>query len=182
MTGRDEKGLSPVETPGAGPWTRAQFLRVGTQVMTEDGWQTIRGLVIFADADQVTVFTPQRDDEWTGGWRFRFNEMVRYRDAAPADGCPAWCTEHYDGGERRQQRCHSSFPQSVPVADVYAGTRRELGVWLERRDDRETGVAETVGILEVRRLAEDVELTPDAMRQLAELLQQLADQADGRRR
>ncbi|GIF06356.1 DUF6907 domain-containing protein [Actinoplanes siamensis] len=162
-------------------WIQAQFLRVDTQVKTEDGWQTIRGLVVFADADQVTVFTDQCDDEKTNGWRYRFNQLVQWRAAAVVARCPEWCTEHYDGGERMQERNHSSFPQSVIVVGACTGEPRELGFWLERRDYRETGGSETVGVLEVGRIAEDVELTPDQMRLLAKRLRRLADQTDGRR-
>jgi hypothetical protein len=92
--------------------------------------------------------------------------------------CPRWCTEHYDGGEQNRERNHSSFPETVNVVEVYTGQPRELGLWLERRDCRDTGSSETVGVLEVRLLSEDVELAPDQMRRLAAKLQVLADQAD----
>ena len=161
-------------------YIRAQFLRVGWQVLTEDGWQTINGLVIFADADQVTVHTSQRDDVWTSGWRFTFNQIVETRSGGPATGCPEWCVEHYDGGERMQQRNHASFPQSVNVANTYTGEPVEMGIWLERRDCGETGSSETVGILEVGKIVEDIELTPDQMRRLAAKLRNLADRAEGR--
>lgn len=94
-------------------------------------------------------------------------------------GCTSWCIEHYTGAEG--DSCHAGVPLSVDAADVYTGERIELGLWLEHRHHAIDGTSETVGVLEVRRLAEDIELTPAAMRLLAGKLMVLADQA-GRHR
>ena len=59
---------------------RAQFLRVGTQLLTPDGWQNITGMLVFQEddqsADQITVHTPERTIDNSDGWPFRFGEMV----------------------------------------------------------------------------------------------------------
>jgi hypothetical protein len=187
---------------------RARLLRLGDQLFTRDGWQTIRGLLIFEDPDQVTVYTDQRDDDRTSGWSFALADHVISRPApegagldrpdradVPAVGdialsrpvtgdrdmsCPDWCIEHYAGGDRQQQTNHAGFPHSARVADVWTGEPLELGLWLERRDDRETGETETFGVLEVKRLASDVELTIEDMRYLAAKLLRLADSAEKR--
>ena len=75
--------------------------------------------------------------------------------------CPSWCREHYVAGERGEQTIHAGFPLSVHVAESYSGDHRDLGLWLERRANRETGEIETVGTIEVGIIAEDVDLTPD---------------------
>lgn len=183
----------------------AETLRVGRQLLTDDGWQTIKGLLIFDDADQVSVFTEERDDLLTDGWPFRFGDMVQTRLVPTAEQvyqrrrqerlerrrqrrlamdaarCPDWCVEHYDGGEPLRGRNHSSEPLSVDTADVWTGAKVELGLWMERRDDRDAGTTETVGVLEVRPISDDVELTPAAMRELARKLSSFADRAEMRR-
>jgi hypothetical protein len=87
--------------------------------------------------------------------------------------CPPWCVEHYqgDGGAWN----HSSYPETAVGADVCTGAPLELGYWVERRDDHD--VKETVVVLEVSKLAGDIELTPDAMRVLAARLISLADRS-----
>jgi hypothetical protein len=183
---------------------QAQALRLGKQLLTPDGWQTIRGLLVFADADQVTVFTDEQDDLWTDGWRFHLADPVQARLqptaeqeyqqkrkerqerrrlrrlAMAAAGCPPWCVEHYDGTtEGQEKRNHSSEPESVIAANAWSGDPVELGFWLERRDDHdnsEAGTTATFGILEAKTL-DDIELTPDVMRQLAGRLMSLADRA-----
>lgn len=177
---------------------RAESLRVGRQLLTEDGWQTIRGTVIFEDSDQVHIYTDERDDVESDGWRFHFGDRVQtrleptaereykakrhdrlerrrlQRLAQAAAGCPDWCVEHYDGGEDHgRQRNHSGPAMSVIGADVHTGAPKEFGFWLERRDSRDTGGTETVVVLEARPHAEDIELTPSAVLQLAARLSSL---------
>ena len=62
-------------------------------------------------------------------------------------------------------------------ANVWTGDPLELGYWAERRDDPD--VQETVLVLEVSKLADDIELTPDAMRVFAARLIGLANRASG---
>lgn len=162
---------------------RAQFLRVGTQLLTPDGWQTITGMLIFQEddqsADQVTIHTPERTIDNSDGWPFRFGELVTTRGEVPAEtDCPPWCTEHYRGGERLQQKNCSSFPDSVLAVEACTGTPRELGFWAERRLDRETGETEQFGIIEMRSTLEDLELTPEQLRELARKLGDLADMVE----
>lgn len=189
-----------MHTPEGQTWqVRSQYLRIGKQLLTEDGWQTIYGLVVFKDADQVSVFTDERDDEGTDGWCFTFDQVVTSRHepteeirllnlradlmerrrqrrmAMAAANCPEWCIEHYTGVEK--DTCHSSEPLSVDAADVYTGKAIELGLWMERRDHPGDSPV-TVGVLEVRTITEDIELTPANMRLLAAKLMSLADRAD----
>ncbi|HEX8346254.1 MAG TPA: hypothetical protein VF657_16170 [Actinoplanes sp.] len=178
----------------------APALRVGRQLLTDDGWQTIKGLVVFEDANQVTVFTDEKDDLWTDGWPHKLDDQVltrlqptaeqeyqqRRRErmerrrlrrlAKAAASCPGWCIEHYDAG-KPVQRNHAGEPHSVDAANAWTGDHVEVGFWLERRDDRDTGETETVGILECKTL-DDVELTPANMRLLARKLMSLADRAE----
>ncbi|MEU4161286.1 hypothetical protein [Actinoplanes sp. NPDC026670] len=186
--------------------TRAENLRVGRQLLTADGWQTIRGLVMFQEADlsgsQVTVFTDQRDDLHTDGWRFEFGDEVhtrlhptaeqeyqrrrqeraerkrQKRLAKAAAQCPEWCVEHYDGamGEGRA-RNHSSAPETVTAAGADTGEAAEVSFWLERRDDRGTGSIETVGVVQLGGGREDIELTPEALLQLSARLSSMGHRA-----
>lgn len=185
----------------------AENLRVGKQVLTEDGWQTIRGLVMFQGNGQVSVYTDERDDGHqdfeTDGWLYRFGDRVQTRLeptdeqtyqrkrrerierkrqrrlAMAAAECPEWCVEHYDGGAgRAQERNHASAPLSVIGADVDEGAPVELGFWLERRDSRDTGGTETVIVIEVSPHARDIELTPCAVHQMAARLQSLGHRGE----
>lgn len=185
--------------------TLSQRLRIGRQLLTADGWQTIIGLMIFQETDQVVVWTPERPDDDTAdreGWKLRFDMPVRcrleptaeqlrnqkIRDhaerrrlrrlAMAAAACPDWCIEHYDGDAAgRPARNHASEPLAVDAANIWTGDPVELGLWLERRDDRETGETTTIGVLEVRLLTDDVEMTPENMRLLAGKLMSLSDRA-----
>jgi hypothetical protein len=91
-----------------------------------------------------------------------------------APNCPPWCVDHYQGGGGTTWN-HSSYPETVIGANVWTGAPMELGYWVERRDDPD--VQETVVVLEVSKLAEDIELTPDAMRVFAARLIGLANRA-----
>jgi hypothetical protein len=202
----------------------AQFIRIGKQILTEDGWQTTRGLVVFADPDQVSVFTDERNDIESDGWQFHFDEPVltrlepteeherarKFRQqslqrqaekqraeaerqerlaqlererqellAKAAAGCPSWCVEHYDGGTGDERvRNHSSEPKSVVGADVHTGAPAELSFWLERRNSCQSGAAETVIVVETRPHADDIELSPHLVHQLAARLQSLGHRAE----
>jgi len=59
--------------------TTAARLRLGDDLLTDDGWQTIRGLVFFADCGQASVFTDERDDETSDGWPLHVDDPVRVR-------------------------------------------------------------------------------------------------------
>nr|WP_221382768.1 hypothetical protein [Actinoplanes polyasparticus] len=180
----------------------AETLRVGKQINTTDGWQTIRGLVIFRECDQVSVFTDERDpDDVEEAWRFRFGDRVqtrltptaeeeyqqrrlarfeasRHRRLAMAAAeCPAWCVEHYDCADDDVKRNHTSEPVTVIGADATTDAPVEFEFWIERRDSRYTGGAETVGVLHTRIVKEDIELTPDAMLLLSARLSSLAHRA-----
>jgi len=189
----------------------AENLRVGKQLLTDDGWQTIRGAVVFSDADQVSIYTDERDDVETDGWRFHFGDRVQTkltpteeekrqerrrvrmerkrqrRLAAEAANCPPWCIEHYDGTVGPDgaigsvQRNHSSTPETVAGKDAWTDKPVEFEIWLERRDEQDTGVVETVGLLHTSILHEDVELTPEAMLRLAARLSSLAHRARAHR-
>lgn len=164
---------------------RAQFLRVGTQLLTPDGWQTITGMLAFQEddqsADQVTIHTPERTIDNSDGWSFRFGEMVTTRGKVQAENdCPSWCCEHYKAGDRLTKGNHASFPESVPAVECCTGEVREIGLWAERRTDEETGEVETLGVLELKTL-EDVELPPERLRELARKLTELAEMVESTR-
>ena len=182
----------------------AENVRCGKQLLTPDGWQTVIGLLVVQETDQVVVWTPERpDDDFRGteGWRFHFGDRVqtrlpedlevtyqerrrarleenrRRRLSMAAADCPAWCVEHYDCSDEQVKRNHSSDPVTVIGADATTDEPVEFEFWLERRDSRHTGGAETVGMLHTRIVKEDIELTPDAMLQLAARLSSLAHRA-----
>jgi hypothetical protein len=92
---------------------------------------------------------------------------------ASTPNCPPWCVEHYQGEGGTWN--HSSYPEVVIGANVWTGAPMELGYWVERRDDPD--VQETVVVLEVSKLAEDIELTPDALAVFATRLIGLASRA-----
>lgn len=180
----------------------AQKLRVGCQVLTDDGWQTIQGLLVFQEPEQVTVYTDERDDLMTDGWRFELDQTVMTRKvptqeqayqqrlrerrerkrlrrlAMAAAECPDWCIEHYDAGERQEQRNHTGDVHTVEVRNAYTdATGGELGFWLEKRYDQENGEHESVVVLEVRLFTENLELTPENARLFASKVMSLADRA-----
>jgi hypothetical protein len=187
--------------------TEAHLLRVGKQLLSPDGWQTIIGLLVSQDTNQVVVWTGERPDDDTPGaegWQFHFGDPVHTRLVPTAEQeyqrkrrermarrqarrlamdaahCPSWCIEHYDGQDDTgaHGRNHAGDTHTVMSASVYSGEPYELGFWLERRDDKATGTAETVGVLEVRLCKEDIELTPANLRLLASRLNSLADIAE----
>jgi hypothetical protein len=90
--------------------------------------------------------------------------------------CPAWCVDHYDGTDG--YRNHAGPPDTVTGEDVSTGAPVELGMWLERRDNQDDGTTATVGVLEVRPINDDLELTPPRLRELARKLNHMADLAD----
>lgn len=177
----------------------AQSLRVGKQLLTKDGWQTIKGMIVFDDPNQVDVFTAERDDETSDGWKFQFGDPAQTRLVPTAEqeyqrkrkerlaarqqrrlvrdaaGCPSWCTTH-DNLEDERPRNHSGEPVTAEAANLDTGQPLELCLWLERRDDRETGETETVGVLEFPAFG-NLEFTPAGMRDLASRLMSLADRA-----
>lgn len=184
----------------------AQYLRIGKQLLTEDGWQTIKGLSVFTDADQVRVFTDEREDGdadyTTDGWPFHFGDLVQTRLTPTAEQeyqakrlasierkrlrrlamaaaqCPPWCVEHYEtADDEAVRRNHNSGPVTVIGADAGTDAPVEFEFWLERRDSRYTGGAETVGVLHTSTIRDDVELTPDAMLLLSARLSSLANRA-----
>lgn len=56
----------------------AADLRLGDELLTDDGWQAITGLMFFKDSDQASAYTPQRD-EGSDGWQFGLTDPVRIR-------------------------------------------------------------------------------------------------------
>lgn len=99
-------------------------------------------------------------------------EQIKLSRELSASACPEWCVEHYQGEGVWN---HSSYPETVIGADVCTGAPMELGYWVERRDDPD--VQETVVVLEVSKLAGDIELTPDALRVFATRLIGLANRS-----
>lgn len=72
-----------IEAPTAVRTIGAEGIRYGDYLLTGDGWQKVVGLLIFEDSDQVSVYTPEQDDEHTDGWRFSFGEPVQVRRTMP---------------------------------------------------------------------------------------------------
>ncbi len=58
--------------------TTADKVRIGDDLRTEDGWQKVTGVMFFADTDQASIFTTQRDPD-TDGWGLSFNDPVMVR-------------------------------------------------------------------------------------------------------
>jgi hypothetical protein len=57
----------------------AAHLRLGDEVLTPDGWQTITGIMIFKDSGQVSAFTDERDPEHSDGWQFDVTAPMKIR-------------------------------------------------------------------------------------------------------
>lgn len=59
--------------------TPAGRVRIGDEIDTPDGWQTVNGLLIFPDADQAALFTPEKDDIDSDGYQHSMLDPVRVR-------------------------------------------------------------------------------------------------------
>jgi hypothetical protein len=59
--------------------TGASALRLGDELLTGEGWQRIRGLMMFQDPEQVTAFTDEHDEDEGNGWDFCLDDLVRVR-------------------------------------------------------------------------------------------------------
>jgi len=59
--------------------TTAVGVRIGDELLTGDGWQKVTGLAFFADIEQASVFTPEREPEVSDGWPLSFNDPVKVR-------------------------------------------------------------------------------------------------------
>jgi hypothetical protein len=58
----------------------ASALRLGDELLTDEGWQTVRGLMFFEASDQASVFTDERnDDDDSDGWQFHLADPVEVR-------------------------------------------------------------------------------------------------------
>jgi hypothetical protein len=90
-------------------------------------------------------------------------------DPATLQPCPAWCSHHYDSPTG--ERSHSGHPVLFIGSDADSGKRVDIGVWLELRDHG-AGVAECVGILDVKGSAE-VEMPVGAVYRLSQALEGL---------
>lgn len=55
-------------------------LHLGDELLTDDGWQTITGLMIFTDSEpDVQVFTAERDVDNSEGWAYSLEDLVQIR-------------------------------------------------------------------------------------------------------
>jgi hypothetical protein len=61
--------------------TTAVQVRIGDELLTDDGWQHVTGLMFCAEIEQASVFTPERGGEMDGadGWDLSFNDPVKVR-------------------------------------------------------------------------------------------------------
>ena len=67
--------LSIANRVGGPHAVRVAALRLGDRILTGDGWQTVQGLMFFADTGQASVWTDKRDPE-TDGWQFDIADEV----------------------------------------------------------------------------------------------------------
>lgn len=59
--------------------TTAVNVRIGDELLTGDGWQTVNGLVVDGEVEFVTIFTPEENLDAGNGWDFSFNDPVKVR-------------------------------------------------------------------------------------------------------
>lgn len=59
--------------------TTAMKVRIGDELLTDDGWQKVIGLLLFADIEQASFYTPERHADTGDGWDFSFNDPVKVR-------------------------------------------------------------------------------------------------------
>jgi hypothetical protein len=79
--------------------TTAVKVHIGDELLTEDGWQKVTGLLFMADSEQASIFTPERNDEDTDGWDLSFNDPVKVR--RPLTGsCAIQFIEPMPGGTK----------------------------------------------------------------------------------
>ncbi|BCJ65077.1 DUF6907 domain-containing protein [Polymorphospora rubra] len=60
---------------------RTQFVQIGDELLTPDGWQTVYMVLIDAQSGHAAAFTPEKNDTDTDGWHFPFDERVWVRRA-----------------------------------------------------------------------------------------------------
>lgn len=59
--------------------TTAGLVRLGDELLTGDGWQTVTGLMAFTDSGLATVFTAERGPDTSDGWEHHLADVVRVR-------------------------------------------------------------------------------------------------------
>lgn len=79
--------------------TTAVQVRIGDELLTDDGWQKVTGLLFMADSEQASIFTPERNGEDSDGWDLSFNDPVKVR--RPLTGsCAIQFVEPIPGGTK----------------------------------------------------------------------------------
>lgn len=71
-------------TPSGVLLMTASALRLDDELLTDDGWQKVIGLMFFDDSGQASVFTAERDPEDSDGWPFDLADPVKVRRAVDA--------------------------------------------------------------------------------------------------
>lgn len=59
--------------------TTAGRVRIGDEIETPDGWQQVNGLLMFPDADQAALFTPEKCDCDSDGYQYSMTTTVKVR-------------------------------------------------------------------------------------------------------
>jgi hypothetical protein len=59
--------------------TTAVNVRIGDELLTDDGWQKVIGLLFDAETEQASVFTTGQDMDNSDGWPLSFNDPVKVR-------------------------------------------------------------------------------------------------------
>ena len=59
-------------------FTSPEMLHLGDELLTDDGWQRVEGLMFFTEPAQITVFTGERDEN-SDGWQLDAEDLVRIR-------------------------------------------------------------------------------------------------------
>lgn len=61
--------------------TLAQHIRIGDDLLTPDGWQSVYMTMIDGHSLTAAAFTAERNDTDTDGWQYTFGDRVRVRRA-----------------------------------------------------------------------------------------------------
>ncbi|BCJ65076.1 DUF6907 domain-containing protein [Polymorphospora rubra] len=79
LLGRAADNADPM--PAGTETVPACDVRLGEHILTPDGWQVVRDLLMVTDTDTAAFYTDERTDEISSGWRFDLAEPVRVRRA-----------------------------------------------------------------------------------------------------
>lgn len=59
--------------------TAPELIHLDDELLTDDGWQKVTGVMAFTGDDTTRIFTPERDPESNDGWELDASNLVQIR-------------------------------------------------------------------------------------------------------